>query len=66
MEPLTAERPYRCVTCKFPTLVDDVELHRGETVECVCLRCYGTETGSLIQPDKQWRRQWQAAANDVP
>ena len=36
---------FTCIICHFETELDDV-VTSGATGRCVCLRCFGRETGS--------------------
>lgn len=48
-----------CRICCYETELDDVALsHPGG--QCICLRCYGRETGSNRQMPKQLRRELSA------
>ena len=47
-----------CVICHFETELDDVVAHSSG--RCVCLRCYGRETGTERQMPKQLRRELSA------
>jgi hypothetical protein len=46
---------YLCQLCRFETPLDDVALRRGED-GCICLACYGRETGTARQMPKALRR----------
>lgn len=45
-----------CRICRFDTELDDVVLRR-DAGWCVCLRCYGRETGSARAMPKPLRQQ---------
>jgi hypothetical protein len=45
---------WTCAICHFETEFDDVELAIA-TGQCVCLRCYGRETGTTLQMPKSLR-----------
>ncbi len=49
-----------CRICRFETEPDDVVV-RGAAGGCICLRCYGRETGSARPMPKALRRDLQAA-----
>ena len=49
-----------CRICRFETELDDVVV-RGGGGGCICLRCYGRETGSARPMPKALRRDLQAA-----
>jgi hypothetical protein len=52
-----------CVICHFETELDDVVAQSGG--RCVCLRCYGRETGSELQMPKLLRRELTAVLAGV-
>jgi hypothetical protein len=45
-----------CNICRYETELDDVALTRPGG-QCICLRCYGRETGSARPMPKQLRRE---------
>ena len=45
-----------CIVCHFATELDDVVV-RTSTGRCLCLRCYGRETGSARALPPTLRRQ---------
>ena len=45
-----------CTICRYETEFDDVALG-GRTGRCVCLRCYGRETGNGRRMPKALRRE---------
>jgi hypothetical protein len=49
-----------CRICRFETELDDVVV-AGAAGSCICLRCYGRETGSARPMPKALRRDLQAA-----
>ena len=49
-----------CRICRFATELDDVVV-RGAGGGCICLRCYGRETGSARPMPRALRRDLQAA-----
>ena len=51
-----------CRICRFETVTDDVVLSSANG-QCVCLRCYGRETGSTLPMPKDLRRDVSAALN---
>jgi len=53
-----------CTICHFDTEFDDVVIALTSN-RCVCLRCYGRETGSARQMPKRLRREISAALADV-
>ena len=55
---------WTCAICRFATELDDVVLSR-EDGNCICLRCFGRETGSARPMPKALRRHLIAAVIDV-
>lgn len=55
----------RCVICRFEVELDDVALG-GTGGRCVCLRCYGRETGTLRTLPKPLQRELRAALAHLP
>ena len=51
---------WTCAICRFETELDDVVLNRGDG-SCICLRCFGRETGSARPMPKALRRDLLAA-----
>ena len=49
-----------CRICRFETELDDVVVRRGD-VGCICLRCFGRETGGARPMPKALRRALSAA-----
>jgi hypothetical protein len=49
-----------CRICRFETELDDVAV-QGGAGRCICLRCYGRETGSTRPMPKALQRQLAAA-----
>ena len=49
-----------CSICRFETELDDVAV-QGGAGRCICLRCYGRETGSARPMSKALQRQLSAA-----
>ena len=49
-----------CRICRFETELDDVAV-RSDAGRCICLRCYGRETGSARPMSKALQRQLSAA-----
>ena len=47
---------WTCAICRFETEMDDVVVATA-TGQCVCLRCYGRETGSARPMPKALRRE---------
>ena len=54
---------YTCTICHFRTEPDDVVVAHGE--QCICLRCYGLETGSFKPMPKELRRMLIAALGEL-
>lgn len=48
-----------CIICHFDVELDDVAI--GGAPRCVCLRCYGRETGSMLVMPKSLQRELAAA-----
>ncbi len=55
----------RCMICHFEVELDDVALG-GTGGRCVCLRCYGRETGTLRTLPKTLQRELRAALAHLP
>ena len=53
-----------CTICRYETEFDDVVLG-GRTGRCVCLRCFGRETGSTRPMPKALRRELIAVLGTV-
>jgi len=53
-----------CRICRFETELDGVAVHWGDG-RCICLRCYGRETGSARRMSKTLQRQLAAALADL-
>jgi len=51
---------YTCQLCRSETHLDDVALRRGAD-GCICLACYGRETGTTRRMPKALRRDLIAA-----
>ena len=51
---------YTCQLCRFEVHLDDVALRRGDA-GCVCLGCFGRETGTARRMPKTLRRDLIAA-----
>ena len=51
---------YTCQLCRFEMELDDVALRRGAG-GCICLTCYGRETGTTRRMPKALRRDLTAA-----
>jgi 5-methylcytosine-specific restriction endonuclease McrA len=49
-----------CTICHFETVLDDVVISRADGL-CVCLPCFGRETGSARPMSKTLRRELSAA-----
>ncbi len=49
-----------CTICHFETELDDAVVARTDG-RCICLRCYGRETGGARPMSKALRRQLSAA-----
>jgi hypothetical protein len=49
-----------CRICRFETELDDVAV-QGGAGRCICLRCYGRETGSARPMPRVLQRQLSAA-----
>ena len=49
-----------CRICRFETELDDIVV-RGACGGCICLRCYGRETGGARPMPKALRRELTAA-----
>ena len=49
-----------CILCRFATELDDIVVERA-TGGCICLRCFGRETGSARPLPKALRRAVSAA-----
>ena len=54
---------FHCQLCRFETHLDDVALRRGED-GCICLGCYGRETGTARRMPKALRRELIAVLAD--
>jgi len=46
---------FTCTICRFETELDDVVVAMAGD-RCVCLRCYGRETGGVLPMPKALRR----------
>lgn len=55
---------YECILCHFETELDDT-ISRTAGGRCVCVRCYGRETGSAKPMPKGLRRELSAALADA-
>ncbi|MER3419070.1 MAG: hypothetical protein C4290_00445 [Chloroflexota bacterium] len=55
----------RCMICRFEVELDDVALS-GRSGRCVCLRCYGRETGTLRPLPRPLQRELHAALAHLP
>ena len=55
---------WACAICRFDTELDDVMLRRGGG-RCVCLRCYGRETGAIRPMPEVLRHQLIAALAEM-
>jgi hypothetical protein len=51
---------FTCTICRFATELDDVVVAMTGD-RCVCLRCYGRETGGALRMPKALRRDLSAA-----
>ena len=51
---------FTCTLCRFETELDDVAITMTGD-RCVCLRCFGRETGSAVPMPKPLRRALSAA-----
>ena len=47
---------WTCIICRFGTELDDVVVPTAAG-QCICLRCYGRETGSAHPMPKALRRE---------
>ena len=54
-----------CIICRFETELDDVAVTGGSAARCVCLRCYGRETGTARPMPKALRRELIATLAEV-
>lgn len=59
---------FTCIICRFNQQLDDVAVRREGGNQCVCLRCYGRETGTALTMPKALREQIVAVLTgmDVP
>jgi hypothetical protein len=55
---------HTCIICRFSTELDDV-VTRGRGGRCICLRCFGRETGSDRPMPRELRRDVIAALNQI-
>ena len=55
---------FTCTICRFETELDDVVVAMAGD-RCVCLRCYGRETGSARPLPKALRREVIAALAEL-
>jgi hypothetical protein len=53
-----------CTICHFDTVLDDIVLSRADG-QCVCLSCFGRETGSSRPMPKALRRELSAALSSL-
>jgi hypothetical protein len=53
-----------CMICHFDTVLDDIVLSRADG-QCVCLRCFGRETGSARQMPKALLRELSATLSSL-
>ena len=53
-----------CIICRFETEVDDVAVG-GASGRCVCLRCYGRETGTARPMPAALQRALRAALAEI-
>ncbi len=53
-----------CIICRFETELDDVAVG-GPAGQCVCLRCFGRETGSARPLSKTLQREVIAALAQI-
>ena len=49
-----------CVICRFETELDDVAIS-GAADRCICLRCFGEQTGTALRMPRELRRELVAA-----
>jgi hypothetical protein len=53
-----------CIICRFETELDDVAVARDGS-RCICLPCYGRETGTLRPMPKRLQRRLSAVLSGI-